>query len=92
MRSMTNLAVVALLLAVGCNRTSPAQIRDATVSFGGYHFIFEYPEGMNYKTDAIREDDGRGHVTEKITATCGTHVLWAADRKRRHDIEQRASG
>lgn len=66
----------ALVLALGCGRLSPpTHIQTATVAFCGYDFVYEYPEGTDWKTEGSREDDGKGNIKEDITVTCGTQVF-----------------
>ena len=81
MRKVTPFAV-AVALAIGCNRPAPGpQIPAADVSYQGYHFVLEAPESKEFKTEGQRRDDGRGHVTEDITVTCGTKVVRIVDGK-----------
>lgn len=80
MRALTSLALVAFLLAAGCNRPAPApELKTATSPFQGYTFVVEYPDGTPPKFEGRRTDDGAGDVAEDITVTCGERVLRIVD-------------
>ena len=62
-----------LFLFIGCNQPSPeAQNQTANVTFVGYNFVYEYPEGTSIKTKGDRQDDGHALDTRRRFSIRGT--------------------